>query len=215
MIEIDLLPESLRRGAGTHPAGAFSSLGGRNVLLTLALWGSVLIVPPAVLSLWWTQHAEARRLDARVAAASVDSARLAGLRAASDSLAERFREIGERIALVERLDRDRFAWPHMLDEISRALPSFAWLISLRQLSPPPALAVELQGVAANPLAITQFVHGLGASDHIADVKIIGSQQQGLDPGDVSRQAFTLILQFADETGVGRVAPIVAANGGQH
>ena len=215
MIEIDLLPESLRRGGGTDPAGIFTPLGGPIALLSLALWGSVLIVPPVVLSLWWAQRAEAGELEARLAAASADSAKLAGLRAASDSLTERFREIGERVALVERLDRDRFAWPQMLDEISRALPSFAWLISLRQLSPPPALAVELQGVAANPLAITQFVQRLRASDHIADVRIIGSQQQGLEPGDIARQAFTLVLRFADGNDVGSVAPIVAADGGGH
>lgn len=180
--------------------------------LRLALWISVLTIPPAVLALWWTQRVEAAGLEARLAAASTDSARLAGLRAASDSLSARFQEIGERIARVERLDRDRFAWPRLLDEISRALPSFAWLISLRQLSPPPDLAVELQGVAANPLAITHFVHSLGTSDHIADVKIIGSQQQGLDQAAVARQAFTLILRAAAGTGAGRDGSTVPARG---
>lgn len=211
MIEIDLLPESLRPQARGNGDGLAPRVA-RIDLLGLALWVSALIVPPAVLSLWWTQRAEAVKLEARLEAASADSAKFAEIRAASDSLAERFREIGERVALVERLDRNRFAWPHMLDEISRALPPFAWLISVRQLSPPPALAVELQGVAANPLAITQFVHSLDAADHIADVKILGSQQQGLDPGDISRHAFTLILEFAGGPEVGRVVSVAAPDG---
>lgn len=175
----------------------------------------MLTVPPAVLSLWWTQRVEMLELEARLEAASADSATFAGLRSASDSLAARFREIGERIALVERIDRDRFAWPRMLDEISRALPSPAWLMSLHQLSPPPDLIIELQGVAAHPLAITEFVHSLGASDHIADVKIVGSQQQGLRPGDIPRQAFTLILEASDGTSGRRTAPIVPVNGRPH
>lgn len=211
MIEIDLLPESLRPRAGSHGDGLTPRVA-RIDLLGLAVWVSTLIVLPAVLSLWWTQRAEAAKLEARLEAVSADSAKLAEIRAASDSLAERFREIGERVALVERLDRNRFAWPRMLDEISRALPPFAWLISVRQLSPPPALAVELQGVAANPLAITAFVHSLDDADHVADVKILGSQQQGPDPGDISRHAFTLVLRFAEGPGVGRVASAAAPGG---
>ena len=112
----------------------------------------------------------------------------------SDSLTERFRAIRQRVSLVERLDRDRFAWPRMMDEISRALPSAAWLASLRQLSPPPDLTVEVQGIAANPLAITEFIARLEASRHVADVRMVGSQQQGFDGGDGLRQAFTLVLR---------------------
>ena len=205
MIEINLLPESLpaRQGIATHR----SAEGG----LRIDVWGvalllSALTIPPGTVALWWSQRAESIELRARLEAVMADSAQLAELRAASDSLSERSREIRERVALVEQLDRDRFAWPHMMDEISRALPPPAWLTSLRQLSPPPDLAVELQGVAGNPLAITEFVRSLGTSDYIADVKIVGSQQQGSDPDQVSRQAFTLVLQLAPPSAFRRIEP---------
>lgn len=205
MIEINLLPESLsaRQGIATkgHAGGG----------LRIDFWGvalliSALTIPPGAVALWWSQRAEALELGARLEAAVADSARLAELRAASDSLTERSREIRERVALVEQLDRDRFAWPHMMDEISRALPPPAWLTSLRQLSRPPDLAVELEGIAGDPLAITEFVRSLGASDYIADVKIVGSQQQGSAPDQVSRQAFTLVLRFAHASASRRVEP---------
>lgn len=205
MIEINLFPESMRARQGIatnrHAEGGFP----------IDVWGialliSALTIPPGTVALWWSQRAEALELRARLEAVMADSVRLAGLRAASDSLSERSREIRERVALVEQLDRDRFAWPHMMDEISRALPPPAWLISMRQLSPPPDLAVELQGVAGNPLAITEFVRSLGASDYIADVKIVGSQQQGSDPDQLSRQAFTLVLRFAPASAFRRVEP---------
>lgn len=205
MIEINLLPDSLRARQGiatNRPAE-----GG----LRIDVWGvalliSALTIPPGTVALWWSQRAEALELRARLEAVMADSARLAELRAAGDSLSERSREIRERVILVEQLDRDRFAWPHLMDEISRALPPPAWLISVRQLSSPPDLAVELQGVAGNPLAITEFVRSLGTSDYIADVKIVGSQQQGSDPDQVSRQAFTLVLRFAPASAVRRVEP---------
>lgn len=206
MIEINLLPESLRARQGIATNGHAG--GGLHIdFWGVALLISALTIPPGTVALWWSQRSEALELGARLEAAMADSARLAELHAASDSLSERSREIRERVALVERLDRDRFAWPHMMDEISRALPPPAWLISLRQLSPPPDLTVELQGVAGNPLAITEFVRSLGTSDYIADVKIIGSQQQQEpDPEQVSRQAFTLVLRFAQASASRRVGP---------
>ncbi len=205
MIEINLLPESLpaRQGIATNR----NAEGGLHIdVWGVALLLSALTIPPGTVALWWSQRAESLELRARLEAVMADSAQLAELRAASDSLSERSREIRERVALVEQLDRDRFAWPHMMDEISRALPPPAWLTSLRQLSPPPDLAIELQGVAGNPLAITEFVRSLGTSDYIADVKIVGSQQQGSDPDQVSRQAFTLVLRFAPASAVGRIEP---------
>ena len=206
MIEVDLLPESLRQGQGPAPDGAAPTR------VPLDIWGIALLlaaltIPPGIGALWWWQRAEALELGARLEAVVADSARLAELRAASDSLTERSRDIRERIALVERLDRDRFAWPHLMDEISRALPPPAWLTSLRQLSPPPDLSVELHGVAASPLAITEFVRGLGMSANIAEVTIVGSQQQEFDPDRVSRQAFTLVLRFAHAPAGRRSEPV--------
>ncbi|WP_419858041.1 PilN domain-containing protein [Candidatus Palauibacter irciniicola] len=205
MIEINLLPDSPRARQGFVTDETAGSV------LRIDVWGvalliSALTILPGTAALWWLQRTEARELGARLEAVVADSARLAELRAASDSLTERSREIRERVALVEQLDRDRFAWPHLMDEISRALPPPAWLTSLRQLSAPPDLAVELQGVAGNPLAITEFVRGLGMSNHIADVKIIGSQQQGSDSDQGSRQAFTLVLRFAHAPALRRVEP---------
>ncbi|WP_419938489.1 PilN domain-containing protein [Candidatus Palauibacter sp.] len=205
MIEINLLPEALR------PRQGIATDGRGDGRLRIDFWGvalliSALTIPPGVIALWRLQRAEAGELAVRLEAAVADSARLAELRAASDSLTEKSREIRERVALVEQLDRDRFAWPHMMDEISRALPPPAWLTSLRQLSPPPDLAVEVQGIAGNPLAITEFVRTLDTSDYIADVRIVGSQQQGSDPDQVSRQAFTLVLRFAHASASRRVEP---------
>jgi Tfp pilus assembly protein PilN len=32
--------------------------------------------------------------------------------------------------LIRAIDDDRFVWPHVLDEVSRALPPYTWLVSL-------------------------------------------------------------------------------------
>lgn len=213
MIEVNLLPESQRAAAKKRKAKSVSpgrrlpsvSLG-RDPWTTALIVGAV-VVPLAVLGLWLTQRAEARGLEDRLAEATADSARLAELRAISDSLTDRQRMIRERVQLIERLDRNRFVWPHLMDEISRAVPQFAWLTSLQQSGSPPDVSVQIQGMAANPLTITEFVRNLQASSHIGDVRIVGSQQQEIEDG-LAVQAFTLVASYEPPEGPAPTEPVV-------
>jgi len=217
MIEVNLLPEAQKsRGSSKRVRASRPSLPGgakdRNPWMA-SLLAALVIVPVAVLLLWWTQRGEARELDTRLEAATADSARLADLRQVSDSLNARRQEVRDRVALVEALDRNRFVWPHLMDEVSRAVPRLAWLSSLQQTAPMPDVAVQVQGIAANPLAITEFVRNLEASDYITDVRILGSQKQVLNDGELSVQAFTLSLRFTEPAGgIRRTEPIIANTG---
>lgn len=217
MIEVNLLPEAQKsRGSSKRARASRPSLPGgvkdRNPW-TAALIAACVIVPAAVLFLWWAQRGDARALDTRLETATADSARLADLRLVSDSLNARRQEIRDRVALVEALDRNRFVWPHLMDEVSRAVPRLAWLSTLRQLAPMPDVEVQVQGIAANPLAITEFVRNLEASDYITDVRILGSQKQTLDDGELSVQAFTLSIRFTEPAGgIRRTEPIIANTG---
>lgn len=193
-----------------HPAGAKARRRGRRSL-RLPAWASVragegrdrwfiaAVVVPAlallfVAGLWLTQRWERSSLEARLAAAVEDSTRLADLRALSDSLLARQALIRERLDLVRGLDENRFVWPHLLDEFSRALPSYTWLTAVRETSPLPGLQVQVDGLAANPLAITAFVRSLQASPYVGEVRIVGSQQQLIE--DVAAQAFKLVVSYA-------------------
>lgn len=212
MIEVNLLPEHQRETAGgkrrarrpSRPSFRGFSFGEDPWLTGLIV--ALVLVPALALTLWLVQRAEARELDERLTAATADSARLADLRAVSDSLSERRQLIRERMSLIERLDRDRFVWPRVMDEVSRALPEIAWLTNVRQLSPLPELTFQLQGIAGNPLAITDFVRNLQASPYIGEVRIMGSQQQEVE--GLSVQAFTLVARYRHTAELERRAPIV-------
>lgn len=222
MIDVNLLPESQRsRGSGRR-----ARKGGKALFGGLSLpgksrgsWGTAilivgLVVPLGAGFLWWSQRSQVGMLEARLGEATVDSARLADLRGVSDSLTARREDIRSRIALVEQLDRNRFVWPHMMDEISRALPRLAWLSALRQLAPLPDVNIQIQGIATNPLAITEFVRNLEASDFVTDVRILGTQKQGLADGQITAQAFTLTVRFTEPPGgAARAEPIIATTGG--
>ncbi|MDX1394846.1 MAG: PilN domain-containing protein [Gemmatimonadota bacterium] len=219
MIEVNLLPESQKsrskkskRAAGAGGGGLAEAIKVKNPWNT-ALTVACIVVPAIGGYMWWSQRSTAGELETRLDVATADSARLAELRLVSDSLNERRSRISERVALVEELDRNRFVWPHLLDEISRAVPQLAWLSGLRQTSPLPSVGVQIQGIAANPLAITEFVRNLEASEYVTDVRILGSQKQTLDNGDLSVQAFTLTARFTEPAGgPPRTEPIIATTG---
>jgi Tfp pilus assembly protein PilN len=214
MIEVNLVPERQKKsrrgrsGASKSPRQKRSGSKDRDVW-SMALIVAGVLVPLGIGFLWWGQRSVANDLQSRLEAATADSARLADLRAVSDSLTQRQQLIRERIALVEQLDRNRFVWPHMLDEISRALPGLAWLTNLRQLTPLPTATVQIQGLAANPLAITEYVRNLEASTYVSEVRILGSQKQTLED-DLVVQAFTLTARYAAPMDQFRTEPIVSA-----
>lgn len=203
MIEVNLHPDggrARRRSGGRFPISLPTSLprfgsgdrGERDV------WSTVAVVVPllallAIGWMWYTQRSERSELQARLDTAVEDSTRLADLRALSDSLTERRTEISQRLELVRSLDDGRFVWPHLMDEVSRALPAYTWLTSMRQSSTEPRLQVQVDGLSANPLAITRFVRNLQSSPYVAEVRILGSQQERVN--NVATQAFKLVLAY--------------------
>jgi len=208
MIEVNLHPErgrAGRRGGRRFPISlpaSFSGFGrgnggggeggGRDVWTTLAV-ALPLLVALVVGWLWFSQRSERGELEVRLEAAVEDSTRLSDLRALSDSLTARESRIGRRLELVKSLDDGRFVWPHLLDEVGRALPSYTWLTALRRNSAEPRLEVQVDGLAANPLAITEFVRNLQRSPYVGEVRMLGSQQEFVD--NVAAQAFKLMIVY--------------------
>jgi len=205
VIEVNLHPTGGRPGRRRRPglsAPAWigrgpGSSGGRDPWTVAAITAFVLSVL-AIGGMWFTQRSNAADLEVRLEEAREDSTRLADLRVLSDSLIDRERQIRERLELVKALDEGRFVWPHLLDEVSRALPEYTWLTAVRVETPLPELAVQLDGIAANPLAVTRFVRNLQSSDYVKQVRIMGSQRAEVE--NVAAQAFKLLVSYEDSKG---------------
>jgi Tfp pilus assembly protein PilN len=45
--------------------------------------------------------------------------------------------VRRQLAVIAEIDSSRYAWAHVLDEVSRALPAYTWLTSVQQTSAPP------------------------------------------------------------------------------
>jgi len=102
-----------------------------------------------------------------------------------------------QIGVIRTLDGDRYVWPHLLDEVTKALPAYTWLVDMGHAGagappPPPAASTGTDSTTAEPFvsppvtfnvngrtvdiqAYTRFLRQLEASPWIADVTPVSAQ----------------------------------------
>jgi Tfp pilus assembly protein PilN len=149
----------------------------------------------------------------RVDKAVTDSARFATV------LRERRRAEAKRdsvlrqLEVIRSIDNYRFVWPHILDEVSRALPPYTWLKSVATTTPatmqatapptaPPGdgaaattkkdpspniepLRFRLVGNTVDMQALTRFIRLLEASPFIQNVQLARSELAMVDGKEVT------------------------------
>jgi len=182
VIEINLLPGAQKksRKGGRRPA-AGPSLASRIKLpeggdrITMFTAASVVLSVLLVSFLWWSSSSRQRDLEVAIEGAVRDSARYAALRAANEELLARQDTIAQKVQIIQDIDAGRFVWAHLMDEISRAVPTYTWLTAIRALpgSSPNSLqpALEIDGSAGNTLALTRFIQDLEASPFLRAVTL--------------------------------------------
>jgi Tfp pilus assembly protein PilN len=107
-----------------------------------------------------------------------------------------------QIGVIRTVDSDRYVWPHLLDEVTRALPAYTWLVDLgpaiaapagsapapakpaKSGHPdstkaanelPPPVQSQVNGRTVDIQAYTRFLRQLEASPWIADVTPVSAQ----------------------------------------
>ncbi|MFL5402010.1 MAG: PilN domain-containing protein, partial [Gemmatimonadales bacterium] len=111
---------------------------------------------------------------------------------------ERIRDsLFAQITVIRAVDGDRYIWPHLLDEVTKALPAYTWLVDMGPTAaapnsaphPPrtkadsaaadsaarPALAFQLNGRTIDIQAYTRFLRQLEASPWIENVTPVSAQ----------------------------------------
>jgi Tfp pilus assembly protein PilN len=135
MIEINLLPGSGKKKAARAKtidlSAAMAGMTGR--LRDRFLIGSVaatVVAMGVVGFLYTSQMSRETTLTERKDRALADSTRYANF------LKDRYRSEAIRdsllrqVNLIVSLDEDRYVWPHVMDEVSRALPQYTWITTL-------------------------------------------------------------------------------------
>ena len=104
-----------------------------------------------------------------------------------------------QIGVIRTVDGDRYIWAHVLDEVTRALPAYTWLVNLAPTvivaaphpapatpgagkadstqaeAAPPPVQFELNGRTVDIQAYTRFLRQLEASPWITDVTPVSAQ----------------------------------------
>jgi len=104
-----------------------------------------------------------------------------------------------QIGVIRTVDGDRYVWPHLLDEVTKALPAYTWLVDMGHAAtaaPPqptpqaanakkdttaaepfvsPPVAFNVNGRTVDIQAYTRFLRQLEASPWITDVTPVSAQ----------------------------------------
>lgn len=109
-----------------------------------------------------------------------------------------------QIGIISTVDGDRYTWPHVLDEVTRALPAYTWLVDLSVITTAvvadttaataPAMQFQIGGRTVDIQAYTRFLRQLEASPWIIDVTPV--QAQTVVEQERAITAFTIRATFA-------------------
>ncbi|MGH7449689.1 MAG: PilN domain-containing protein [Longimicrobiales bacterium] len=187
MIEINLLPGSTKKrgGRGKAPGRSAAGVGkpklpefDRTKAMVLGGWVIGLGIV-AWLHLGMNSRLDTLRTDTE--AAVRDSTRFALLRAQGDSLMAQEQAIGQKLQVIQEIDAGRFIWAHILDEVSRALPPFVWVVNMTDaVSDTGTPRVRIEGRAGNYFALGRYLEDLEASPFLRQVRLMSSSQTTVD-----------------------------------
>lgn len=188
MISVNLKPGLKRKGGGNRLQGVserakavFSRVKDPLLIGVVASW---LAVSVWLFGVWKKQSSELSELTPRLEQARTENTRFKAF-IQQKKKQELIRDsLLAQIGVIRDVDRDRYVWPHVLDEVAQALPAYTWLTELVAQAPavpqvsdsaasdsvhqlPPAF--RIQGRTVDIQAYTKFLRQLEASPWVVDV----------------------------------------------
>lgn len=230
MIEINLIPGKKKTAKG---AGMSLSMPDFRAIIAQVkdpwLIGAVVawvIVGGGGALLFITDRARVARAEARLEAVRAEKRRF-DIVIAQKRQAERVRDsLVAEIGMIRQIDADRYIWPHVLDQITKALPPYTWVTRIAgvggttgpvtqqpnaprpdTLGPPPPVQVGIDGRTVDIQAYTTFLRQLGASPWLMDVTPASSQTVIESDRPVTAFSVTVRYRVADSVYI-RTVPLV-------
>ena len=148
MIEINLVPGARKQKRSRSAAFDFTAFFGsvasriRDPYLIVAASTTVLAIA-AVGGMFLYQNHKAGALTDHETKSTQDSTRYSAVVAQRRAAEQQRDSVVRQIDIIRAIDGTRFVWPHILDEVSRALTPYTWLKSLQQTSAVSTLSPEV------------------------------------------------------------------------
>ena len=237
MIEINLLPGSGKKGkakgggGGADIGAAFRGFASKVTdPFLLGAVASGVLAAAAIGALYTQQLTRQKSLEDKERRAVKDSIQYAVVVKSIRKAQAQRDSVVRQLNIIKVIDNNRFVWPHVMDEVSRALPPYTWLTSLQQTnvsSAPDASApaarhkkgenadsaaaaqpVQLQivGNTVDIQALTRFMKDLEASPFVQNVQLVKTSIVTQDGKEVTE--FQLDAEYqTPEPGVIRTVPV--------
>jgi Tfp pilus assembly protein PilN len=236
MIEINLLPGATKKTKGRKATvslgSAFSGIRARvKDPFMLSAVASVLIAASGIGGLYFLQSQKSAELAVREEQAVADSARFATVLAARRAAEAKRDSVLRQLQVIRSIDDDRFIWPHVMDEVSRALPPYTWLKSVSPMAPvlqpappPPSnpknpnepkkdplltsepMRFRMVGNTVDIQALTRFMKLLESSPFIQNVQLARSDLAMVDGREVTEFQLDAEYERPDKSAI-TTAPV--------
>ena len=181
-IEINLLGGPKRRrkaGAGIQMPDFGELFGQVKDPLMIGAVAALVAAVAFVAVMFTTQQAQLSSVRGQVDGVRAESRRYSNL-IAQKRHAERLRDsLAAELDAIREIDADRYVWPHIFEEVTKALPDYSWLVGLAHLQAgqfaemdstvAPPIRVQLEGRASEIAAYTRFLRRLAASPWFRNV----------------------------------------------
>lgn len=197
MIEINLLPGKKKKAAG---AGLTLSMPDFRAILAqvkdpwlIAAIGAWVLVGGGGAALFITGRARLAAAEGRLDAVKSEKRRY-DIVIAQKRQAEKVRDsLVYQINVIRSIDADRYVWPHVLDQVTKALPPYTWVTRVQSVGAvvagapgqqvtvqtdsagAPLVRVSIDGKTVDIQAYTTFLRQLAASPWFTDVTPASSQ----------------------------------------
>jgi Tfp pilus assembly protein PilN len=153
---------------------------------------------------FWSLGSRRSELEAQLREQVEDSTRYATTISLVRALEARQDTIRQKIGVIREVDQRRYVWPHLMDEISAAVPSYTWLRSITSTEPDTlhtVPSVTLQGNAGSTQALTRFMKNLESSAYVRDVTLVTSEQVEIDGRAVHKFTLEARYEAPDSTAI--------------
>ena len=138
MIEINLIPgtgkKSKKGGGGGAKLNVGAALGNLKSKVRdpymLGAIGSAVVAILVTGGLYTTQESRSARLDDELQKAVQDSTRYASVLHEREKAEAKRDTVLRSLNMIRAIDDDRYIWPHVMEEVSSALPPYTWIVSL-------------------------------------------------------------------------------------
>ena len=199
MIKINLLPPERRKKLRkVKPVKAKKEKSAAKLNLNMKMsWDPVIVIPVALAvlavlfvagSYVWLGQQE-KSLKKRTDETKVELNRLNRVILNIDGLKNQTEEISRRMEVIKSIDRNKFLWPQILDQVSSSLPRYTWLESLSEITPYPQLVVRIEGTTMTNLLLSRLLENLENTELLENVNLISSVERKL--GNYETQFFTV------------------------